>query len=68
MVDRIFFCPEFADISVKADRKTRRRRRGTHANAKRYAFHAKAIIYCCVIWLDSKYRWNCATAILEPIH
>ena len=49
MVDRIFFCPEFADISVKADRKTRRRRRGTHANTKCYAFHAKAIIYCCVI-------------------
>ena len=46
MVYKIFFCSEFGDISDKAGRKTRRRRRRTHANAKRYAFHAKAIIYC----------------------
>ena len=43
----IFFSSEFSDILDKAGRKTKRRRR-TQAIAKRYAFRAKAIIYCCV--------------------
>ena len=53
----MFFCSEFADILGKAadilgkaGRKIRRRRRGTQATAKCYAFHAKAIIYCCVLF------------------
>ena len=33
----------------KPCRKTRRKRR-KHTNAKRYALHAKAIIYCCVLF------------------
>ena len=36
-------------IKYKAGRKTRRRRI-TQANAKRQAFHAKASIYCCVLF------------------
>ena len=43
-----FFCSAFAYISNKAGRKTRTRR--TQANAKCYAFHTKAIIYCCVLF------------------
>ena len=50
MVYEIFFCSEFADILDKAGRKTKRRRKRTHANAKRYMFHPKAIIYCCVLF------------------
>ena len=50
MVYKIFFCSEFADISDKAGRKRRRRITETQANAKRYAFDAKAIIYCCVLF------------------
>ena len=33
----------------KVGRKTRRKRR-KHTNAKHYALHAKAIIYCCVLF------------------
>ena len=43
MVCKIIFWSEFPDILDKADRKTRRGRR-TKAIAKRYAFHANAII------------------------
>ena len=67
MVYKMFSCSEFADTSDKAERKARRRRKRTHPNAKRYVFHAKAILLCD-IWLDRKYRWNCATTTLKPIH
>ena len=45
MVCKIICCSEFPDIPDKAGRKTRRRRRRTKAIAKRYAFHANAIIF-----------------------
>ena len=45
MVYEIFFCSEFLDISDKAGRKTRRKRR-TQVISKRCAFHAKAIVVC----------------------
>ena len=43
VVFKITFCSEIPGIPDNAGRKTRRRRR-THAIAKRYAFHANAII------------------------
>ena len=43
MVYKIYFALN------KAGRKTRRKRR-THTTAKHYMFHAKAIIYCCVLF------------------
>ena len=49
MVYEIFFCSKFTDISDKAGRKMGRRKRRTHANAKHYAFHSKAIRYCWVL-------------------
>ena len=47
-----FVCSEFPEISDRAGRKTRRRKRRTKAIAKRYTFHAKAIIgvYCRVLF------------------
>ena len=48
MVYKILFCPEFHNILDKAGKKTRRRR--TQAIAKCYAFHAKAIIHCFVLF------------------
>ena len=47
---KIFFCSKFVDVLDKAGRKTTRSRRRTHANAKGYAFHAKAIINSCVLF------------------
>ena len=48
MVCKIIFCSEFPVIPDKAGRKTRRRRkkrrRRRQAIAKRYAFHADAIM------------------------
>ena len=46
MVCKIVFCSEFPDISDNASRRRRRRRsrRRTQVIAKRYAFHANAII------------------------
>ena len=49
MVYKILFLQEFANILDKPCRKTRRKRR-KHTNAKRYALHGKAIIYCCVLF------------------
>ena len=48
-------------VHYKAGRKTRRRR--THTNAKHYVFHAKAIIYCCVLFdqtgnTDDPVQWQ----------
>ena len=43
IVCKIIFCSEFPDIPDKASKKRRRKRR-TQAIAKRYAFHANAII------------------------
>ena len=43
---KIVFCSEFSDILDKPGRVTRRR---THAIAKRYAFHANAII--SLLWM-----------------
>ena len=43
MVCKIIICSDFPDIPDKTGRKTRRRKR-TQAIAKRYAFHANAII------------------------
>ena len=48
MIYKTFFSSEFTNISDKAGRKTKRRKR-THANAKHFVFYAKVIIYCCVI-------------------
>ena len=44
MVFEIVFCSEFPDIPDNAGKFTRRRRRRTQTIAKRYAFHANAII------------------------
>ena len=42
VVCKIVFCSEFTDIPDNAGKVMRRRRRGTQAIAKRYAFHANA--------------------------
>ena len=44
LVCKIVFCSEFPDISENAGKVTGRRRRRTWEIAKRYAFHANAII------------------------
>ena len=46
MVCKIVFCSEFPDIADNAGRRRRRRRRRrrTQVIAKRYVFHANAII------------------------
>ena len=66
MVHKIFFCSKLADISDMAGRKTARRR--THANANCYAFHAKTIIYWCVLFGWTENIDETATATLEPMH
>ena len=43
MVCKIAFCSEFPDIPDNAGKVMRRRRRGTQAIVKRYAFHANVI-------------------------
>ena len=43
MVCKIVFPSEFPDIPDNAGKVTRRRRRGTQAIAKRYAFDANAV-------------------------
>ena len=62
---KYFFCQEFANISDKAGRKTRRRKH----TCKALCVSCKSSnILLCVIWLARKYRWTCATTTIENIN
>ena len=52
MVYKIFFCSEYVDNLDKAGRKMRRRRK-IHTNKKCYAFCAKPIVYCYVLFNET---------------
>ena len=61
MICKITLCSEFPNIPEKAGRVTRRRR-GTQAIAKRFAFHANAIIAASVYKIISSFESHLGTS------